>query len=538
MSTPSGAGATRERRVVAGRYALVEPLGSGGMGTVWRAEDVVLGRAVAVKEVAFPHGLSDDDREVLRERTRREARAAARLDHPSAVTVYDVVEENGCPFLVMELVEARTLADVVRNDGPLPPQQVAEIGLAVLGALEAAHARGIVHRDVKPGNVMLRPGPPGAGAGGGRVVLTDFGIATSSGDASLTSTGLILGSPSYIAPERARGHAPGPASDLWSLGATMFTAVEGRPPYDAGDPMATVTAVVTGEHAPFVAAGPLQPVLAGLLQRETADRLDAPAARRLLEEVVGGAPPTAVAQRPVPAADQHGADRTAALPVGPLTGPDGRKARPSRPARARRRRSAPLVIGLAVVLVAAALTGGVALLTGGDGTRQHDSTASPATDDGELARPEGVPADWVPYEHPTQGWALFHPPSFEVSDRGDLKQFRNDQTRYTLRIDYTADPRPSALQAWQEASPAFARALTNYQQLRLEPVEFRGLDAADLEFTYSDSGADLRVLDRTFIVERDGDREAFTLYWQVPADRFQQSLSQFEQLAAAFVPNA
>ena len=181
-----------EDRLVGGRYRLRERLGSGGMGTVWRADDVVLGRQVAVKEVVFPPGTREDEAEVLRERTRREARSAARLDHPSAVTVYDVVEEDGRPWLVLELVEARTLAQAVTEDGPLPPDEVARIGLAVLGALEAAHAQGIVHRDVKPSNVLLRDD--------GRVVLTDFGIATTTGDSSLTHTGLLLGSPAYIAP--------------------------------------------------------------------------------------------------------------------------------------------------------------------------------------------------------------------------------------------------------------------------------------------------------------------------------------------------
>ncbi|MDP9435203.1 MAG: serine/threonine protein kinase, partial [Actinomycetota bacterium] len=273
----SGGGASRTgARTVGGRYRLLAPLGSGGMGTVWRAEDAVLGRQVAVKEVVPPHGLSDQERATLRERTLREARAAARLDHPSAVTVYDVVEQDGQPWLVLELVEARTLAEVVREDGPLSPQRTAEVGLAVLGALEAAHRQGIVHRDVKPSNVLL---------GRDRVVLTDFGIATSAGDPSITSTGLLLGSPSYISPERARGLPPGPPSDLWALGATLFTAVEGRPPYDKGEPLPTLTAVVTGDQEPYVAAGPLVPVLDGLLDPDPQTRLDAAGARRLLEQV-------------------------------------------------------------------------------------------------------------------------------------------------------------------------------------------------------------------------------------------------------------
>ncbi|MCW2666074.1 MAG: serine/threonine protein kinase, partial [Frankiales bacterium] len=304
-------------RTVGGRYRLIEPLGRGGMGTVWRAEDAVLGRQVAVKEVAFPHGLSDEDRENLRERTRREARAAARLDHPSAVTVYDVVEEDGQPWLVLELVEARTLAELVRSDGPLTVRETAHVGLALLGALEAAHAQGIVHRDVKPSNVLIsRTGSTGLG----RVVLTDFGIATSAGDASITSTGLLLGSPSYISPERARGLPPGPAADLWSLGATLFTAVEGRPPYDKGEPLPTLTAVVTGDQEPYVAAGPLVPVLDGLLAPDPDRRLSSSQARALLQEVLSTADLGALpVPQPEPQAEVR-SERTTALPVGPGAG--------------------------------------------------------------------------------------------------------------------------------------------------------------------------------------------------------------------------
>jgi len=306
---------TTEARVVSGRYRLLSPVGTGGMGTVWRAEDLVLAREVAVKEVTYPAGLSHAEREILRERTRREARAAARLDHPSAVTVFDVVEEDGRPFLVMELVVARTLAEVVRDDGPLTPARTAEVGLAVLGALQAAHARGIVHRDVKPGNVLLRPPEQGDG----RVVLTDFGIATSTGDSSLTSTGLLLGSPSYIAPERARGEPPGAPSDLWSLGATLFTAVEGRPPYDRGEPMSTLTAVVTDDREAYAAAGPLIPVLDGLLEADPQRRLSHEAARAQLRLVAQNAaapagPGVVGPARPEPTAGRR-AEVTSALPV-------------------------------------------------------------------------------------------------------------------------------------------------------------------------------------------------------------------------------
>jgi serine/threonine protein kinase len=198
------------------------------MGTVWLARDLLLDREVAVKELTVPFGATAAERELLRERMRREARAAAKLDHPDVVTVHDVVEEGASTYLVLQYLAARTLTEVVEQDGPLSPQQAALLGLVVLGALRAAHALGIVHRDVKPSNVLVA----GRGQRGvlGRVLLTDFGIASVPGQDGLTATGLLVGSPGYMAPERARGGEAGPASDLWSLGATLFTAVEGRPP--------------------------------------------------------------------------------------------------------------------------------------------------------------------------------------------------------------------------------------------------------------------------------------------------------------------
>ncbi len=304
-------------RIIAGRYRLHERLGSGGMGTVWRGEDVVLGRQVAVKEVTFPPGVSDEALDMLRERTRREARAAAQLDHPGVVTVHDVVEEGVAIYLVMQYVPARTLSEVISRDGPLSPQHTARVGLAVLDALRAAHARGIVHRDVKPSNVLMCLPSEDAVS---RVVLTDFGIASAPGDSRLTSTGMVLGSPGYIAPERAQGDVPVPASDLWSLGATLFTAVEGHPPYDAGDPMATLTAIMVGEHAPFVRAGPLEPVLRGLLERDPCQRLTAAEAASLLGELARSSEDAAATARlavPAGAVNPGASAGTIVLPVPP-----------------------------------------------------------------------------------------------------------------------------------------------------------------------------------------------------------------------------
>src|SRR6476661_1143283 len=272
----------QEPRLVAGRYALAEVLGRGGMGTVWRATDRVLGREVALKEVTFSVDLTAAERSVLRERTMREARAAARLDHPCVATVYDVIEEDGRPWLVMEHVSARSLQDLLEEQGPLPPSAVARIGLDVLSALEAAHGAGIVHRDVKPANVLVGPD--------GHACLTDFGIATTTGDSSLTTGGALIGSPSYMAPERAYGDEPRPPVDLWSLGATLYAAVEGRPPFARGEAMATMMSVVSEHPAPMLRAGPLEPVLQGLLTKDPAARTDAARAREQLSAVLAGAP--------------------------------------------------------------------------------------------------------------------------------------------------------------------------------------------------------------------------------------------------------
>jgi eukaryotic-like serine/threonine-protein kinase len=279
MSADTGRG----HRVIAGRYALTDVLGRGGMGTVWLATDQVLERNVALKEITFSVDVSAEERQVLRERTMREARAAARLDHPHVARVYDVVEEGGKPWLVMEHVSARSLQEIVEERGPLDPRAVARIGLDVLDALAAAHEAGIVHRDVKPANVLVDRT--------GHACLTDFGIATTTGDSSLTTHGALIGSPSYMAPERANGEEPRPPVDLWSLGATLYAGVEGRPPFDKGEAMATLMSVVSEHPAPMLRAGPLEPVLRGLLTKDPARRATAAQARRDLEAVLAGPPP-------------------------------------------------------------------------------------------------------------------------------------------------------------------------------------------------------------------------------------------------------
>ncbi|WP_328968939.1 serine/threonine-protein kinase [Streptomyces sp. NBC_00239] len=288
-----------EGRLLAGRYRLGRVLGKGGMGTVWRAVDETLGRTVAVKELRFPSAIDEDEKRRLITRTLREAKAIARIRSGGAVTVFDVVHEDDRPWIVMELVEGSSLAEYIRDKGTLTPRRAAEVGLAVLDVLRAAHREGILHRDVKPSNVLMSES--------GRVVLTDFGIAQVEGDPSVTSTGMLVGAPSYISPERARGYKPGPPADMWSLGGLIYACVEGVPPYDKGSALATLTAVMTEPVDPPKNAGPLTDVIYGLLAKDPEHRLDDEGARVLLNAVIHAPEP-----EPEPPADET---RMIALPV-------------------------------------------------------------------------------------------------------------------------------------------------------------------------------------------------------------------------------
>ncbi|WP_405918459.1 serine/threonine-protein kinase [Streptomyces sp. NBC_00728] len=286
MSEAERAGASRQdksERLLAGRYRLGDVLGRGGMGTVWRAEDETLGRTVAVKELRFPSAIDEDEKRRLITRTLREAKAIARIRNNGAVTVFDVVDEDNRPWIVMELIEGKSLAEAIREDGLLTPKRAAEVGLAILDVLRSAHREGILHRDVKPSNVLI--------SDDGRVVLTDFGIAQVEGDPSITSTGMLVGAPSYISPERARGHKPGPAADLWSLGGLLYASVEGVPPYDKGSAIATLTAVMTEPVEQPKNAGPLENVIYGLLAKDPEQRLDDAGARAMLNEVLSAPDP-------------------------------------------------------------------------------------------------------------------------------------------------------------------------------------------------------------------------------------------------------
>jgi hypothetical protein len=312
--------ARADGRLIAGRYATLGELGRGGMGVVWLAEDRTIGRRVAIKELRLPDGVAPDERTVFEARVLREARTAGRLNDPGVVTVHDVVQEAGATFIVMELIQATTLSALVREQGPLSQAMVANLAEQLLSALAAAHAAGVVHRDVKPSNIMVQPN--------GRVKLTDFGIAQSTDDPRLTTSGVLVGSPVYMAPERLRGADADAGSDLWALGAVLFFAVEGYPAFERSSTAATMHAILT--EVPFLTRchGPLASVIMGLLNTHPEARPSAEQVRGLLAQTTNTPPEGLTAQL-----------------AGP---PTMRDAPPAAP-----RRRTWLVAALAVALVAA-----------------------------------------------------------------------------------------------------------------------------------------------------------------------------------------
>jgi eukaryotic-like serine/threonine-protein kinase len=548
-----------QARLIGGRYRLDRSIGRGGMGTVWQGRDEVLGREVAVKEVRFPPGLSAAEQQDLRQRTLREARATARLSHPNVVTTYDVVEEDDRPWIVMELINARSLSQVLRDDGPLPPHRVAEIGLAMLGALEVSHKQGIVHRDVKPGNVLVTED--------GRAVLTDFGIATMAGDPSLTSTGVVLGSPAYMSPERARGQRPGAAADLWSLGATLYAAVEGRPPFDSDNAIGTLTAVISDPVRPPSVSGPLGEAILGLLEKDPAERMPVGQARTLLKRAATNrtTKPTPVPAEAAVALDR--ASRTQALPIEPHPTPSARAGepapppppaptspRPTDPAPDRRRKPvAAAVAGVAVLALLAVL--GVAALTnsgtdtpaqtpratgtqtsGPTGAAPTTTTApspstSTATATATSSSPAsgGLPAGFRLHRDRT-GFAVAVPEGWRESRRGSRVDFRDPSGSRFLRIDQTSSPGDDPKKDWQRQERSVRDRLPNYQRIRIEDVTYRGYPAADWEFTF---GGGTHVLNRGFVT---GPDHGYALYLSTPGSQWDQSQQVLQVAARSFRP--
>ncbi|MEV6374923.1 serine/threonine-protein kinase [Micromonospora musae] len=344
--------------LIAGRYRLVDLVGTGGMGRVWQARDEMLHRDVAVKEIVPPAWLAEAEREDLRRRTLREARTAARLNHPNVVRIYDVVHDRESPWIVMEYVQSRSVEQMLAADGPLSPAITARIGLAVLAALRAAHSAGVLHRDVKPHNVLV--------AADGRVVLTDFGLATfTGGDAAMTGPGMILGSPHFVAPERARDGVSDPRTDLWSLGATLYAAVEGHPPYARDSAMATLTALATEPPDPMHRAGPLRPVLTGLLQRDPWRRLTAAEAEPLLRAAANAPAGPIESPRPVaPTAEEPPRPVAPTTQEPPRPAPDAAPAPPVRRGPVRRAgRGRRVALGVAAMAVLLSTVGAAVALT-------------------------------------------------------------------------------------------------------------------------------------------------------------------------------
>jgi hypothetical protein len=497
-------------RLVADRYLLHEPVGRGGMGVVWRADDQVLGRCVAVKEVHLQPGLSDEERQAVQQRVMREARAAASIDHTGAVTVYDVAEEDGQAYIVMELIDAPTLADMVDDQGPLDPAEVARIGLAVLDVLAVAHARGIVHRDLKPANVMV--------CGDDRVKLTDFGIATMKDDPRLTSTGIVLGSPSYISPEQALGKTPSDETDLWGLGATLFYAACGRPPFDRGEAIATLTAVAHEDLEVDPCAGALAPVLRRMLTKNPEDRPGLAELRGQLSAIAEGrgVATSTVATATVPEATQALPTLDEAPPEPAPTSTSVSRA----PGRRRGLRTLLLLVPLVLLAAAAA----VLLRPSGDGGRDEAGPGDAKQYQGEL----------VAWTHPEAGYTVHYPKGWLVQPKdGSTTDFREPNTGRYLRVGWTATPSDDPVAAWESGEQSFQSKYPIYDRIRIEGTQYRGHDAAIWEWTYKVE-RELHAINLGWV---DGDR-GYALNFQTRAVDWDRSQDLWDALQEGFEPQS
>jgi eukaryotic-like serine/threonine-protein kinase len=517
-------------RMLAGRYRLRAVIGRGGMGAVWRARDELLSRDVAVKEIVWPVQLDPAERETARRRAVREAQLAARLSHPNVVGVYDILEEDGRPCIVMELVPFRSLRDAVAEDGPMSPAEAARVGLSVLAALRAVHGAGVVHRDVKPANILLGPED--------RVVLADFGIAKAADSPALTASGVLLGSPSYLAPERARGGRADAAADLWALGASLYAAVEGRPPFERDSVIASLTAVVADEPEAAPRAGPLWPVIEGLLRKDPAARLDAAGAERMLRRIVpdeaappvGAAPPAEVAEQSGRSGNSR-ARQVGRIPVSALTAvvavaviaagiamalarpPGHQSARPAAPAASRPVPSSA---------------------TPSSAPPSSPSPPASASSAPASSGSSALPAGYYRFTNST-GFSIGVPRGWQISHDGHYVYIRDPaNSGIFLLIDQSDRPRPNPLADWRQQAANRQGSYPGYHLILLREVRYSQAEkAADWEFTYNRNGVNVRVLNRNILANA---QHAYALYWSTPVSDWDAYYHFFQVFAATFRP--
>ncbi|MUN35822.1 protein kinase [Actinomadura sp. NEAU-AAG5] len=461
---------------LARRYRLLSVVGRGGMGTVWRAYDEMLDRDVAVKEVHLPERITEAERKVLCRRLLGEARATAALKHPGVVAVHDLIVEDGRPWIVMEFVESRSLHRIIADGGPLGVRRAARIGADVLAVLRAAHAAGILHRDVKPSNVLI--------CQDGRVLLTDFGLAVHADPGRETAETLVAGiegSPAYLPPERVNGHPSVPASDLWSLGATLYTAVEGFSPFLRCHALASMVAVLLGEYPLPARAGPLAPVIEGLLRQRPEDRLSGEATAALLREAAGpsetpGATLVAAPRR-VPSRVRVPSRPGARVPALPAV--------PSLPAlfRGRERRYGARWRPGAVLSVAV-----LAAIAAGMGTWAARWTSIGKSDAVALRPAVGVPAKTAKYRE-AGGYSVRVPAGWRSVRNGPITQWWDAGSGQVLRIAPAPGDPLTGLRAAERAAVADDR-YPGYRRLRLAAVPELAEGAAEWEFTWRDATAE------------------------------------------------
>ena len=529
---------------IAGRYNLTSQLGKGGMGVVWRAEDTLLKRQVAIKEIRFPVELQEGESQKIGARVLREARAAAQLNHPGAVGVYDVLQDENRAFIVMELVDAPTLDAIIKADGAVDEMRAAEIGLALLDTLEAAHAQGIVHRDVKPANVMV----PDSGA----VKLADFGIASVRDDPRLTASGMILGSPAYMAPEQAQEDPGTPATDLWSLGATLYCAVEGHAPFEKANAIATLGAVLNDAPV-FERAQRTRPIIESLLAKDPAARPTLPETRRELQKIADGEAEGSAALTAVAAA-------APVAPTRPVT-----EVRSERVSRPHEPEPEPSYAGeessskWLVALGAAALIGALVWLmfsglNDDDEPRRqarqesensqqgNDEGAAPAVDGEDAEEPpaedpadeQTVPENWTTLTDEATGYEIAYPDGWSiVNNSSNSRDFRDDATGTYMRVEWTDAPGDDVVGRLEEIETDFQSRKAGYEQLRLEPVSFLdGWDAGEWEYTYEEGGAVLHAVNLQFVNGEYG----FALNFQTRDQNWDVSQEIFEDFKESFSP--